>query len=234
MTEPEIAQSQIEDQPPDPAAARAAALQARRMLAVSRGPLVLMMGIVSGILTIPAFIGRKGDLGNVVFLTWALSLGLLALLWPSIASRLGMRKGVLALTRGEKRLKEPVSPAMIFGMLAGILCAAGLACVAVVLPSSQGPWVGLGFLAIITLVVTSLLAWQAIRLKLWEMLLSAAMVAFLPVLYMLGRSSQWQEFPWWMLPWTCLWLLPSGISLCLRWRRWTRSLPRGESAETQA
>ncbi len=236
MIEPEIAQSHIEDQPPDPTAARAAALEARRMLAIYRGPLILLMGLSSGITTIPAFIWRNdSSLSGIILGVWGISMGVLGLAWPSIARRLSPRWGALALRRGERRFREPLSPATKIGMLAGLLVASGLAGVMLFLPSRWGPWIGLAVVTGMALPVASLLGWQAIRLRLWEMLLPALIVLLMPAAYLLGRSSNWEQDPWWVTLWMFLWLTPSGILLCLRWRKWVRSLPREDNgAEAQA
>ncbi|MFH1024257.1 MAG: hypothetical protein V1809_12825 [Planctomycetota bacterium] len=222
------------DQPPDPAAAKAAAREARRMLAVSRWPLFLMMGLWSFALAAIVLTYRRNEMvGDLLSGGWALSLLVPALAWPAIGRRFQAKLGAFALHRGEKGWREPISRGTVIGMACGLVVALLLVAVAVLLPKDKGPWVGLVVLVSLGLVVGIPMAGWGIGIRLLEYVLLGLMIVAMPALYLLGRSSRWHEPPWSMVICFSLVLTAAGTSLALRWRRWVRSLPREESGDRE-
>ena len=157
------------DQPPDPSAAKAAALKAGRQLYILRWPQLLLMGVCCGAFAVPNIIWRDTFGAKLWTLHgFLLSMVVLWFGWPWLARAF---KIPLALSKGEVKVSAPWTASMKLGAGIGV----GIA-VLVLLGAALGldhlaflVWIG-----VFTVPFAVKYGLLGVRYRLWELVFLAA------------------------------------------------------------
>jgi hypothetical protein len=197
------------DRPPDPAAAQAAAREARRRLVVSRWPLYLWMGLSA--LPVALLMPRW----RLMFYAWLFAAYAFGLVLPAILKRLALWHGGYALQAKDAQVvglpwKDRSKTLLLFWFPL---------CVSTILLGDPLLWVSL-----VSTYYAGLFVWSGVVLRLWELYFAAAVVTAGGVFLLTTQAAPTECFRMVAIV-AAMIATPWGASFFLRWRRWVRSLP---------
>jgi hypothetical protein len=224
------------EQVPDPVAAQAAAREARRMLAVSRWPVLYVFGGLTLIYAAILALWPSPELAWLKVEWWIVVGAFVTLQWPLKSRQLGKRQGGYGVPKLEGSLSEEPRRAVSIRNLAIAFLALALLAVVTAAVLLYEPRIGpLGSGELVAVFCGGTLAvwmvYKAAALGLWEFWYGATVATALPVVVIavpgIGIDLKW------LLPLSALSLL-MGVSFRRRWMQWRVRLKMSELQDGDA